>query len=191
MDSPILSLIAAFIAMVFVIFAYFVRKKSVYLLFQVACIVFLIISYFFSLQFFAMIGLSIGLARSLTFFAFESKNKNAPVWVSCIFGSATLISYFIVNLWILGDAKPVDILCLTALVMYAFIFRIRDLKTVRFTMLVPTVISIVYNIWISAAIFTTLTYAFELGANIVSIFNYHILPQDKTKEQGEKANENG
>lgn len=190
MDNPILSLIASFIAMAFVILAYFVRKKSMYLMFQALCIVFLIISYFFSLQFFAMVGLTIGLARSLTFFAYENKDKDAPLWLSAILAGATLASYFIVNLGILGTAQPLDILCVLALMMYAFIFRIRNLKVVRFTMLVPTVLSILFNILTHAAIFATLTYAFELCANVVSIFKYHIIPWIQNKKQGDKTNEN-
>ena len=73
MDNRILALIASFIAMAFVILSYFVKKKAYYLLFQLLCIVCLIISYFFSLQFFAMIGLAVGLFRTITFFVYEKK----------------------------------------------------------------------------------------------------------------------
>ncbi|MBQ8374041.1 MAG: hypothetical protein IJX98_00510 [Clostridia bacterium] len=86
----------------------------------------------------------------------------------------TIASYFIVNFGILKTAKPLDILCLSALVMYAFIFRIRNLKIVRFTMLIPTVLSILFNVLINAAVFATLTYVFELSANVISIFKYHV-----------------
>jgi hypothetical protein len=65
--------------------------------------------------------------------------------------------------------------------MYAFIFRIRSLKIVRFTMLLPTVLSILYNVLIEAAIFVTLTYVFELAVNLVSITRFHILPLLKDK----------
>ena len=71
MESKVLSLIASFIALVFVVCSYFVRKKSMYLMFQALCIIFLIVSYFFNLQYFAMIGVTIGLCRTLTFFLFE------------------------------------------------------------------------------------------------------------------------
>lgn len=65
--------------------------------------------------------------------------------------------------------------------MYAFIFRIRDLKIVRFTMSIPTVLSILFNVLTSAAIFTTLTYLFELIANCISIFKYHIIKGKEKK----------
>ena len=174
-----LSLIASFIAMVFVMLAYFVKKKERYLLFQLLCIVFLIISYFFSKQFFAVIGLSVGMCRTITFFMYESKGKIAPIGWSFLFSALTIVAYFTVNLGILKTAQPLDILCLSALIAYAFIFRIRNLKIVRFTMIVPTILSILFNILTSAAFFATLSYVFELCANLVSIFKYHILVKEK------------
>ena len=183
MENKTLALIAGFFAMAFVVISYFVRKKSLYLLFQALCIVFLIISYFFSVQFFAMIGLAVGLFRSLTFFAFEKKEKNAPIYWSFIFSLLTLASYFIINFGILKTSQPLDILCLVSLCAYAFIFRIRNLKIVRFTMLFPTTLAILFNALTEAAIFVTLSYVFELSANIVSIFKFHVFNKKEKKEE--------
>ena len=174
MENRILALIASFIAMAFVILSYFVRKKQYYLLFQLLCISFLIVSYFFSLQFFAMIGLAVGLFRTITFFVYEKKGKKAPIYWPIIISALTLTSYLIVNYGILQTAQPLDILCLVALIMYAFIFRMRNLKHVRFMMIIPTVLSILFNVFTHAVLFATLTYVFELGANVVSIFKYHV-----------------
>ena len=175
MDNPILALIASFIAMSFVVSSYFVKKKSLYLIFQASCIFFLIVSYFFTAQFFAMIGLAIGLARALIFFAYEKNDKVAPLWVALAISFVTLASYFIINFGILKSAQPYDVLCLLSLVLYAFIFRVRDLKKVRFLMLAPTILSLLFNTLTHAALFASLTYVFELTANVVSIFRYHIL----------------
>lgn len=174
MENKVLSLIAGFLAMAFVIIAYFVKKKNLYLLFQFLCIVSLIISYFFNVQFFAMIGLSVGLCRTLTFYIFENKGKVAPIYLSFLFSALTVASYFIVNFAILKTAQPLDVLCLIALCMYAFIFRIRNLKIVRFTMIIPTVLSILFNILTHAAIFATMSYVFELLATVTSIFKFHV-----------------
>lgn len=187
MDIPVLAFIASFIGMAFVITAYLVKKKSLYLACQSLCLVFLIISYFFEVNFFGMIGLGIGLGRSLTFFAYEQKDKVAPIAWSFTFSILTLINFY-VNMFILKTGQALDVLCLTALIAYAFIFRIRSLKIVRFTMLFPTVLSMVYNILVGAAIFTTLTYVFELVVNCISILRYHILPyymQKRRIVQGE------
>ncbi len=175
MDNPILALIASFIAMSFVVSSYFVKKKSLYLIFQASCILFLMVSYFFTVQFFAVIGLAIALARALIFFAYEKRDKVAPLWLAFAISFVTLACYFIVNFGIVKSAQPYDVLCLLSLVLYAFIFRIRDLKTVRFLMLAPTILSLLFNTLTHAALFASLTYVFELTANVVSIFRYHIL----------------
>ncbi len=196
MENEVLSFIASFIAMAFVVSSYLMKKKTLYLACQSLCIVFLIVSYFFAVNFFGMIGLATGLARALTFFLYEKQDKNAPIAWSFFFSFLTIASYLIVNLWIMKDAKPVDILCVAALIMYAFIFRIRSLKIVRFTMLAPTVLSILYNVLINAAIFATLTYVFELTVNLVSITRFHILPLMRKQEENienfhkENTNEN-
>lgn len=174
MKNEILSLIASFIAMAFVICSYFAKKKN-FLLFQALCITFLIISYFFDLKLFAMVGLIIGLARSLTFYYYEKKDKEAPIILAVIFSILTLAAYFIVNIWIQKNAKPVDVIYLIGLLCYIFIFRVRDVKKVRFLMLVPTVLSVLYNVLSTAPIFATLCYTFELSANVVSIIKYHVI----------------
>ena len=175
MDIPVLALIASFIGMAFVVTSYLVRKKSLYLACQSLCLVFLIIAYFFEVNFFGMIGLGIGLVRAFTFFVYEQKDKDAPIFWSFAFTLLTTINFY-VNMFVLKTGQALDVLCLMALIAYAFIFRIRSLKIVRFTMLFPTVLSILYNLLVGAALFTTLTYVFELIVNCVSIVRYHILP---------------
>ena len=174
MENQALATIASFIAMAFVITSYFLKNKSLYLLFQALCITFLGISYFFSVQFFAMVGLGIALFRALSFFVYEKHDKVAPLSISFFFSGLSVASYFIINLGVLGLANPLDILCLGALVLYAFIFRIRDLKKIRFFMIAPTVLSLLFNALSGAAIFATLTYVFELTANLISIYKYHV-----------------
>ena len=182
MENKVLALLASFIAMNFVVTSYFVKKKSLYLLFQALCIIFLVISYFFTVQFFAMIGLAVGLLRTLVFFAYEKKEKQAPILVAFLLSALTVASYFAVNYGILKQADSLDVILLIALILYPFIFRIRDLKTVRFTMPVPTALCILYNTLSGAALFASLTYLFELTANVVSVYKYYILPKEK-KEQ--------
>lgn len=181
MENQTLALFASFTAMAFVVMSYFVKKKSYYLIFQLLCIVFLVVSYFFTVQFFAMVGLSVGILRALVFFLYERKEKDAPIYWSFIISGMTLGSYFIVNFWVLKTSQPLDILCLIGLIMYAFIFRIRNLKIVRYTMLVPTILAILFNLLTSAAVFATLTYVFEFLANIVSILKYHIFNRSVDK----------
>ncbi len=171
----ILALITSFIAMALVATSYFVKKKDLYLAFQFLGIIFLILSQIFSFEYFAAIGLIIALFRTYTFYYYEKKEKVAHIGWAYLFSGLSLLSYVVVNIIILKALKPIDIICLIALMTYAFIFRIRDLKIVRFSMLAPTTMSVVYFVLINAPIFTILSYCFELLANIVSIFKYHLL----------------
>ena len=192
MDSPVLSLITSFIALGLIIFSYFTKKKELYLFYQMTGIIFLTSSYFFGLQFFAMVGLGISVVRAFTYFLYERKDKKAPLYFAFLFSFLTIASYFIINLWILKKAQYIDIVLLLACCFYAFIFRIRNLKTVRFTMLIPTILSIFYNSLSGAALFATLTYVFELTADITSIFKYHIITTHKDytiEKPKENANE--
>ena len=186
MKNETLALLVSFVAMSFVVISYFVQSKSLYLLFQALGIVFLIASYFFTAAYFAMIGLAVGLVRALVFFAYEKRERRAPLWWAFVISGMTIAAYFIVNFAVLKTARPLDVLCLIALVMYAFIFRIRNLKIVRFTMLAPTGLSILYNIFSGAAVFVVLSYSFELAANIASIFKYHFFEEKKETQSVSK-----
>ena len=192
MENETLALIASFIAMALIMCSYFFKKKELYLLFQALGMVFLITNYFFSVQFFAMIGLGFGLFRALVFFVYEKRNQNAPIFWPFLFSGPSLAAYFIVN-W--DNLQWLDVMFMAALILYAFIFRIRDLKLVRFTVLAPTSLSLLYNILIEATPFAVLSYAFELGANLVAIVKYDVFGKDKTqqkknnKECKEQANE--
>ena len=183
MENELLKYISSFIAMALVGSSYFFKKKSLYLLFQFLGIIFLILSYFFSLEFVAMIGLIVGLARTLTFFLYEEKGKNANIWWAVLFSALTIGAYFLGS-HLKGENKGYyDLLYVVGLCMYAFIFRIRDFRIVRFTCLVPTVLSIVYNVLILAPIFNVLSYLIELIANIVSIFTYYVIFSKKTRKK--------
>ena len=186
MDNPILALIASFITMAFIVISYFVRRKTLYLLYQMLGLAFLVVSYFFTMQFFAMVGLGIAILRVLTYYFLERKGKNTPLYLAVIFTAMSVVAYLVVNLWILKDAQPIDILFLIATAFYAFIFRMRNLKAVRFWVLLPAGLSIMYNAVSSAAIFALLTYIFEFSADVVSIFKYHIIGERKSKSKNNK-----
>ena len=187
MENRTLALLVSFVAMVLVIASYFTRKKERFLLFQSLCIVFIIASYFFTVQFFAMVGLAVGLLRALVYYAYEKRERLAPLWVPILLTLLTLASYFTVNFAILKTSDPLDVICLVALVAYVFIFRVRNLKLVRFLMLLPVSLSLLFNLLTNAALFTTLTYVFELSANLVSIFKYHVIGDRCSRKKRTRA----
>ncbi len=186
MQNKALSLVAGFLAMLFVGTSYFFTQKKRYLFFQATGIVFLIASYLFDGAYFAMIGLGVALLRTLAYFAYERKEKITPVWVAVVFSIITVLAYFTVNWWILHTIKALDLLCLASLVGYALVLRMPDLNKVRYLVLLPIALSIVYNAFSGSAVFVTISYSFELFTSVLAIFKYQILP----KQQTEVTNEN-
>ncbi len=176
------ALVFSFVGMLFIASSYFVKNKDGFLIFQGIGIVFLMFSYLFDGKYFAMIGLGIGLIRCIVFYLYEQAGKEAPI-VWC-FGLclASFALYGIVNLAILASFHPADIVYLIGLVLYMFIFRIRNIKIVRYTILLPTALSIIYNVWAAAPIFAVVSYSFEMLANIGSILKYHVFGKDDSKQ---------
>ena len=166
--------------------SYFFKKKSLYLAMQGSGIIFLMIAYILQREYFAMIGLCIGLVRSVVYLLYEYKDKHIPIFWPFLFSALGVACYFIINLGILGDAKLFDIIYLATLVLYMFTHRIRNLELVRYFVLLPTALSILYNILIKAVAFVAISYGFELCANVVAIIKYRLA---KKKASGEKINE--
>ncbi len=173
------ALVFSFMAMLLIASAYFFKSKEMFLMMQGLGICGLMASYLLNGQYFAMIGLGIGLIRCIVFYLYERSGRAAPILWCYGLCAVSFAAYGIVNLWILKTFHPADIVYLIALVMYVFIFRIRNIKTVRFTILVPTALSIVYNVWAESPIFAVISYSFELVAGVVSILKYHVFADKK------------
>ena len=178
--EEVLARIISFVALLLISSSYFVSKKN-YLLFQSLGMVALALSYLLTKEFFAMVALWIGLARALTFFVYEKGQKEAPLSLSFLFAGLTLLAYLVVNLGIQKTAKPEDLLYLAAKVFFAFTFRIRNLKTLRFVTLIPTTLAVIYNFLCNTTVFVILSTLFELGAVIVAIFRYHVFGAKKSE----------
>ena len=169
-----LSLIASFIAMSLIGLSYFSKKKTLYLTMQASGMVFLVLSYFFTVEFLPMISQVIGFSRACTFFWYEKNNKDAPVGFAYLFSGLSILNFVILNIIIFQNATVWDVLYVVALCFYTFSFRIRNLTLMRYILLIPNGLSIAYNWIIGAPIFATLSYGIELTSNIVSILKYEV-----------------
>ena len=181
------ALVASIIVMLFMCSSYFFKKKSLYLVMQGAGIVVMMVTYLLRREYFAMVGLGIGLMRSVIYLLYEYKDKNTPIFWPFLFSALGIACYFIINLHIQGDAKPLDIIYLVGLVAYAFVFWVRNLKLVRYLVLIPTALSLVYNACIGTA-FVALSYGFELCANTVTIVKYRLAERKKSGENNYEQN---
>lgn len=171
-----LSQLAGFATLALMVSSYFFKSKKMYLLFQILGLCAMFLSYLFGAEFFAMVALAVSLARTVTFFVYESKDKEAPVAFSFLFAFLTVSAYFTVNLLILKTAKPLDILYLAVQVMYAFVFRIRNIKLMRYIILVPNALAVLYNLLLGGMVFVAVSYLFELLADLYAIIKYNLKP---------------
>ena len=180
------SLVASFIAMMLIASSYFWKKKSGFLLFQSLGIVFLMVSYCLDGLYFPVIGLIVGLARTLIYFAYEKRDKVAPIFWPFVFTGLSIAAYLVINVGILHTQQWYDIIYLIGLVLYAFVFRIRNVEVLRYTVTIPTAVSVLYNVVSGAAIFAVISYCFELGANILSILKYHVFAKTRQEKKHEE-----
>lgn len=164
--------VVSLVAMLLVASSYFFKRKSQYLLLQCSGLSFLMLSYLLTAEYFAMIGIAIALARLITYFLFELKNKKPSIFWPIFYSASSIAAYVVINLCILKTVKAWDILNLVALIVYTFVFWIRDLRLVRYLITIPTALTLLYNIGIGAPVFVAISYSFELAADIVSIVKY-------------------
>ncbi|MBR2498992.1 MAG: YgjV family protein [Clostridia bacterium] len=184
------SLLAGLVAIIFVIASYLVTKKSRFLTCQTLAILFLSVSYLFVEQYFAMVGMAFSVVRTIVYFVLETKNKAPNFWLKTLFALLSVFAYVVINLVILKNARYIDLLFLSANVMYSYLFGIRDLKLLRYLMLVPTAVTSIYNVIAPASLFVIISYIFEFFANVVGIIKARIeekkeqiIPFNKKKEQ--------
>lgn len=183
MENETLAFIVSFIAMLLIALSYFFKKKSWLLLFQTLGIVFLILSYLFTAQYFATVGLSVGLIRTLTFYAYEQRGKDIPIVAPIGFSVLTVAVYFTINFGVLKNVQPLDILYLGSLIGYAFAFYIKKIQIMRYVVLLPITLAILFNAFTHAPIFVVVSYSFELGANVLAIFKYYIFDEQEKQAQ--------
>ena len=103
----------------------------------------------------------------------------ALLLLSYLFATLAVGAWVLVNVCILKNAKWIDGIFIVSLISYAFIFRIRNIKIVHYTMIFPLALSIIYNLLSWTTIFTVYSYAFELLADIVAIIKEYVQEQKK------------
>ncbi len=170
MYNPFLSQAAGLITLLMMIISYLFKNKSSFLLCQTIGLAFMFFSYMFENEYFAMVALTVSLSRTVVFYVYEKHDKSASIALSILFSVLIICSYVTVNCVMLKTTKTIDLLYLIAQIMYAFIFRIRNIKLVRYTVIIPHVFAITYNVILEGMLFVAISYFLELLADIFSIF---------------------
>lgn len=170
MYNETVSTVIGFVAMLFAMSSYFVKKKSIFLIAQAGAILSLAFSCLFIEQYYAVVSYGLGLTRVGVFYAFERADKSVPKWLIALFVGLYLAFYFIVNVAILNQFNKLDILLVIANVFFTVAFSIRNLTLLRYIFLIPLAISVVYFFMLpGGSLFVIISYMFELLANVVAI----------------------
>ena len=136
---------------------------------------FLSFSYFFMGAYFTMVSVAIGIGRGLICYTYEKNNKKVPWYIIMGLCLVTVLSYIIINYVILlGASSPWDILYMGASCMYAITFAMRNIKLMRYVVLIPHMSAIAYNLLVNAPISSAISYGIEFIITIVAIIKFHI-----------------
>ena len=183
----VLSYIMSTIALALYCGSYFFNNKKKYLILQLTGNVFLSFSYFFMGAYFTMVSVAIGIVRGLVCYTYEKNNKKVPIYVIAGLCFVTVLSYIIINYVILsGTSSPWDVLYMFASCMYAVTFAMRNIKLMRYVILIPHVSAICYNLLVKAPISSAISYGIEFIITIVAIIKFHIQEKQTTKIQTEQ-----
>ena len=170
-----LSFVMSTIALILFSSSYFFNSKRNYLILQLSGSSFLSVSYLFMGSYFAMLALVIGIARGVICYTYEKRDKKVPIYYIVGLCLASIVSYIVINTVILSQASVWDFLYLLASCMYAVIFAIRNLRVMRYVVLLPHASAVAYNLLIHAPISSAISYGIELGVTVVAIVRYEVI----------------
>lgn len=187
MYNETISTIIGFVAMLFAMSSYFVRRKSIFLIAQAGAILSLAFSCLFIVQYYAVVSYFIGLTRVITFYLLEKSNRKAPNLLIGFFCLLYLAFYFIVNVIILKEFNKLDVILLIANMFFTIAFSIRNIVLLRYIMLIPLSMTLIYFCLMpDSSLFVKISYAFEILASAFAIllnsrFAYRFMEKRKKK----------
>lgn len=171
----ILSYIMSIIALALYCGSYFFNSKKKYLILQLNGNLFLSLSYLFMGAYFTMVSAAVGIVRGIVCYTYEKKDKRVPVYMIVLLCAVTVLSYVIINYVILsGNASPWDVLYMFACCMYAITFAVRNIKLMRYVVLIPHLSAVFYNLLVHAPISSAISYGIEFMVTVVAIIKFRL-----------------
>ena len=174
-----LSLISGLIAMLSAVSSYFFNNRLRFLIAQGLALIMLGLSFLFLEQYFAMVSYGICIVRVLVYYYYEGKGVKTPLLIQTFFAVIAVCSYFIVNVYILRSQKPLDILLMCSIVTFTYVFGIRNLLLLRRLIIIPIIMTLIYNVLVGATVFVIVSYSFEAVANLTSIILFEYRKRKK------------
>ena len=155
--------------------SYLFNNKRNYLIFQLTGNVFLSLSYLTIGAYFTMVSALIGVARGLICYQYEKRDRSVPIGVIAGLCIATVGSYVLINYVVLDQSSPWDVFYLIASCLYAICFAIRNIRVMRYVVLIPHSCAVAYNLLVHAPITSAISYGIELAVTLVAIVRFDLL----------------
>ena len=122
-----------------------------------------------------MVSVAVGIGRGLICYTFEKNNKKVPLYIIAGLCVVNVLSYIVINYVILmGESSPWDILYMIASCLYAVTFAMRNIKRMRYVILIPHLSAVSYNLLVNAPISSAISYGIEFVITVVAIIKFHI-----------------
>ena len=165
-------LLFSFLGMTSAASSYLMKKKWQFLVAQGMSILLIAISNLYLGLYYACISSLVSFSRVLVYYDFERKDKEVPHSIKLLFVALVIISYVITNIIILKNTMWQDLMLMAINCSFVYIVGIRNIKVLRYCMVPPILLAILYCILMKTAVFTTFSYVIELVANLVAIVIY-------------------
>ena len=136
----ILSQVMGGVALILVALSYFVKAKKSFLLLQTIANLFYAASFLFQGLFVAGVGTLISLCRALGLYILSAKKIDPSEQYLII-----LLACYFINASIFYQV-PLDIMPLCTSCLFTLAFFVKDMKNVRYFMILPNVMLVVYGI---------------------------------------------
>lgn len=175
-----LSLIFSFCGMASAASSYLLKKKWQYLIAQGGSILLIAVSNLCLALYYACISSLVSVVRIVVYYYLERRDKEANFYIKTLFAGLVVLSYVITNVIILKNYIWQDVMLMLINCSFVYIAGIRNLKVLRYCMLLPVALAVLYCVLMNAAIFTTCSYAIEFIANVIAIIIYS--KKDNKKE---------
>lgn len=163
-----LSFVMSAIALGLYSLSYFFDKRK-YLALQVVGNIFLALSYLLIAAYFTMVSVVLGIARGVICYIYEKREKSVPVGVVVALCLVTVFSFIIIDYVVLSQASSWDFLYLLDSCLYAITFTIRNIRIMRYVVIIPHSCAIAYNLLIKAPISSAVSYGIELAVAVIAI----------------------
>ena len=177
------SFVLSTIALALYSIGYFFHQKKHYLICQLVGNIFLSLSYLMIGAYYTTVVVLIGIIQLFVCYAYEKKDKRVPTWFIVALCASSVSCYVIINNVILSQASVWDAVYLFASCMYAICFSIRNLRVVRYVVLIPHASAVAYNLLIHAPISSALAYGIEGVVTVVAI-----VKDEATRRKNKKVN---